>query len=100
MSLRQTKGGEKMAMVHIDVPKVRGKMAERGYTITSLSNELGINRNTLSAYLEAPEKMPYTIISSMAVALCNTANEAASIFFAPDLRKTKDTQAPQTISSA
>lgn len=81
-----------MAMVHIDVPKVRGKMAERGYTITSLSNELGINRNTLSAYLEAPEKIPYIVISGMAVALCDTANEAASIFFAPCLRETKDLQ--------
>lgn len=81
-----------MAMVHIDVPKVRGKMAERGYTITSLSNKLGINRNTLSAYLETPGKMPYTIISGMAVALCDTTNEAATIFFAPDLRETKDAQ--------
>ena len=89
-----------MAMVHIDVPKVRGKMAERGYTITSLSNELGINRNTLSAYLDAPEKMPYTIISGMAAVLCDTSNEAASIFFAPDLRKTKDSDAMSAQSSA
>lgn len=70
-----------MATVNIDIPKVRGKMAERGFTITSLSNRLGINRNTLSAYLENPGKMPYSIVSDMAAALCDTANEATSIFF-------------------
>lgn len=77
-----------MAMVSIDIPKVRGKMAERGYTITSLSEILGINRNTLSTYLEKPEKMPYSVVSDMAVILCETTDEAASIFFAPNLRKT------------
>ena len=77
-----------MPVVHIDVPKVRGKMAERGYTITSLSNHLGINRNTLTNYLESPEKTPYSVLSEMAAVLCDTADEAAKIFFAPCLRKT------------
>lgn len=77
-----------MVMVSIDIPKVRGKMAERGYTITSLSEILGINRNTLSTYLEKPEKMAYSVVSDMAVILCETTDEAASIFFAPNLRKT------------
>lgn len=79
-----------MAMVSIDVPKVRGKMAERGYTITSLSDRLGINRNTLSTYLENPGKTPYSVVSDMAVALCDTADEAVSIFFASGLRNTLD----------
>lgn len=78
-----------MAMICVDIPKVRGKMAERGYTVTSMSNKLGINRNTLAAYLEMPGKMPYKVISGMADALCDTADEAAMIFFAADLRKTK-----------
>lgn len=78
-----------MAIVCIDVPKVRGKMAERGYTITSMSNRLGINRNTLSAYLEKPYKMPYSVISNMADILCDSADEAAAIFFASNLRRTK-----------
>lgn len=69
-----------MAMVSIDVPKVHGKMAEHGYTITSLSDRLGISRNTLSLYFENPGKTPYSVISDMAVALCETADEAASIF--------------------
>ena len=75
-------------MVHVDIPKLRGKMAERGYTITSLSTELGISRNTLSSYLDTPEKIPYSIVSAMADALCETTAEASSIFFVPNLRKT------------
>lgn len=75
-------------MVHIDVPKVRGKMAERGYNLTSMSNHLGISRGTLTSYLETPEKTPYGVVSEMASALCDNMQEAAAIFFAPDLRKT------------
>lgn len=75
-------------MVHIDVPKIRGKMAERGFTITSMAERLGINRNTLTSYLEAPGKMPYEIVVKMADALCDTASEATTIFFAIDLRGT------------
>jgi predicted transcriptional regulator len=73
-------------MVHVDVPKVRGKMAEKGYTITSLSKELEIARPTLSNYLDEPQKMPYLIIDAMARILCDSADEAREIFFAPDLR--------------
>lgn len=75
-------------MVKIDVPRVKGKMAERGFTISSLAEKLGINRNTLSSYLETPEKIPYVIVSAMADALCDTPEEASSIFFAQDLRST------------
>lgn len=80
-----------MAIVCVDIPKVRGKMAERGYNLTSLSDRLGIDRNTLASYLKRPSKMPYKVISNMADALCDTADEAAAIFFAPDLRKMQDT---------
>lgn len=75
-------------MVSIDVAKVKGKMGERGYTITSLSKRLGINRNTLSAYFDNPQKTPYHVLSSMAELLCDNAEEAKSIFFASNLRKT------------
>ncbi len=85
-----------MGVVSVNVSKVRGKMAERGYTITSMSNHLGINRNTLATYLEKPEKMPYGVISEMADALCDTADEARTIFFAPDLRKTKARKCDQS----
>lgn len=68
-------------MFHVDVPKVRGKMAERGYTIGSLSEAVGVNRNTLSGYLENPEKMPYNIVVAMAELLCDTTDEASGVFF-------------------
>ena len=73
-------------MVRVDIPKVKGKMAERGYTITSMAKTLEISRSTLSAYLESPEKIPYSVISRMADILCDNVSEASSIFFAPDLR--------------
>lgn len=73
-------------MIHVDIPKVKGKMAEREFTITSLAKELGISRNTLSSYFDEPQKMPYAIISNMAALLCDTPEEASSIFFAHDLR--------------
>ena len=73
-------------MVHIDVPRVRGKMAERGYTITSLAKKLKIARATLSNYLDDPNKMPYLIIAAMADILCDSTEEAKNIFFAQDLR--------------
>lgn len=75
-------------MACVDVPRVKGKMAERGFTITSLSEKLGIDRNTLSSYLKKPNKMPYEVVSNMASLLCDSADEASSIFFATDLRMT------------
>lgn len=68
-------------MVRVNVDRVRGKMAEKRFTITSLAKILGIDRNTLSAYLENPEKMPYSIVSEMADILCDTIEEAITIFF-------------------
>lgn len=76
-------------MFSVDVPKVKGKMAERGYTNTSLAKELEISRNTLSIYFETPGKMPYGIVVAMAKILCDSGEEATSIFFAHDLRDTK-----------
>lgn len=76
-------------MYSVDTPKIRGKMSERGYTITSLAKQIGINRNTLSSYLEAPENIPYGKLSIMAELLCDTPDEASSIFFNPNLCNTK-----------
>lgn len=77
-----------MAVIHVDVPKVRGKMAEKGYNLTSLSEKLEISRNTMASYLENPGKIPYSTISKLASILCDDNDEAANIFFAADLRKT------------
>lgn len=75
-------------MITINVPKVRGKMAERGIDITALSEQLGVSRNTLSNYLKSPGKMPYNVMANMATILCDNSEEATQIFFANDLRKT------------
>lgn len=76
-------------MYYVDTPKVRGKIYEKGYTITSLAKALGINRNTLSTYLESPESIPYGKLSKMAELLCDTPCEASAIFFSRNLRDTK-----------
>lgn len=73
-------------MIRVDVPKLRGKMAEKGFTITSISDEIGVNRNTFSGYLEHPEKMTYSVIAALAELLCDSYEEACKIFFAQDFR--------------
>lgn len=75
-------------MARVDIPKVRGKMAEKGYTIGSLAEKLEVDRNTMSGYLKNPDKMPYAIVSRMSDLLCDNSEEASSIFFVCDLRET------------
>lgn len=72
-------------MIGVDVNKVRGKMAEKGFTISSLSKSLGINRNTLTSYFDTPEKMPYGIVSGLADTLFDDLNEASRILFCEEL---------------
>lgn len=72
----------------INIPKLRGKMAEKGLTMTSTAESLGISRNTLSAYFEDPGRMPYRIIEGLADLLCEDSKEAGEIFFTPNLRNT------------
>lgn len=79
-------------MYKVDVPRVRGKMAERGYSITSLAQELGVSRNTLSSYLSNPSSIPYNKLSKLAELICDDSCEAASIFFKQSLRFTKENE--------
>lgn len=69
-------------MYTVNIPKVRGKMAEKCYTITDLAKKLNIDRNTLAKYLANPGKMPYNVVAIMADLLCDTRQEAEQIFFA------------------
>ena len=83
-------------MYSVDTPKIRGKMSERGYTITSLAKQIGINRNTLSSYLEAPENIPYGKLSIMAELLCDTPDgekllEADTILLAAGMKADRAT---------
>jgi hypothetical protein len=72
-------------MYQVNVPKVKGKMAEKGYNITTLSHSLGVNRNTLSSYFENPATIPYGKLSLMASILCDDTNECMSLFFTDEL---------------
>lgn len=72
----------------MDVQKIKGKMAERNYSITSFAQALGISRNTLSLYLHSPGKTPFEIVSKMAELLCSGPDEAVQIFFASYFRGT------------
>lgn len=47
-------------MFKININKVKGKMAEKGFNNTSLAKEISISRNTLSSYLNNPEKLLIT----------------------------------------
>ena len=77
-------------MISINVPRVRGKMAEHGYNVTSMATKLNISRMTLAKYLEQPQIMPYHIMTAMATLLCDSNEEATSIFFDGSLRKTQE----------
>lgn len=72
-------------MFYVDIPKVKGKMGERGYTNTALAKTLGISRNTLSSYFSDPSKIPYETLEKLADALFDDAREARSILFAQKL---------------
>ena len=78
LNLRNTKGDE--YMYRVNAPKIRGKMSEKGYTIASIAQGIEVNRNTLAAYLEHPEKIPFGKLLMMADLLCDTLCEAALIF--------------------
>ena len=68
-------------MYRVNAPKIRGKMSEKGYTTASLAQGIEVNRNTLAAYLEHPEKITFGKLLVMADLLCDTLCEAALIFF-------------------
>lgn len=78
-------------MYEINVPKLRGKMTEKNYTISSLANTLGIDRNTLAKYLSIPSKIPYDVMVKIAECVCDSRQEATDIFFCkPTYVKRKD----------
>lgn len=69
----------------VNVPKVRGKMAELGYNNTSFAKALNISRNTLAHYMDDPESIPYGVLHRMADILCDNRTEVMQIFFAENL---------------
>lgn len=68
-------------MYIVNVEKLVGRIAEKGYTKSSFAKEIGIGRDTLRSYLKDYKKIPYEILSKMASVLECNENEAMIIFF-------------------
>ena len=68
-------------MYTIDIPKVKGKITEKGYTRTSFSDKLEVSRTTLANYLKKPDSIPYRKLAMMVNLLCDNDTEILSIFF-------------------
>lgn len=69
-------------MYRVNTSKIKGKMGEKGYNMTTLSKELSIDRNTLRNYFRNPGKMTYETMSNMAMILFDSPEETCQIFFA------------------
>lgn len=72
-------------MFYVDVPKIKGKMAEKGFTNSAFAEELGISRNTLATYFSDPSRIPYEVLERIAETLFENVAEARSILFAQKL---------------
>ena len=72
-------------MYTMDVWELRGRMAARGYNVTSLSEKIGVSRNTLAKYLGHPDMMTYDAIVKIASALNMNETQIVPIFFADEL---------------
>lgn len=72
-------------MFQASASKIRGKMAENGYTITSLAQKMHISRSTMSKYLSFPGKMPVEKFMEMANILFNEIGELTDIFLPKNL---------------
>ncbi len=69
----------------VNRPKIRGLMAEKGYTITTLAQATGLSRDGLSRFLRG-HSPGYRMMKSIAKELGLTSEEAGRIFFDHDLR--------------
>jgi hypothetical protein len=69
----------------VDVWELRGRIAARGHTVTSLAENIGISRNTLAKYLGHPDMMTYNAMSKIIDTLDMDSNQVMAIFFADKL---------------
>ncbi len=79
-------------MFEVNIPKLKGKISERGYNNSTFSQACNIDRNTLTAYMKRPDKIPYHILNLMADVLCETVEEAMNIFFIPKLTQNESSE--------
>lgn len=69
----------------IDVAKIRERMGLLGLSISALAKCMGVSRDTVSSVLHGGVPS-YTVMCKMAEALKFSPEEAALIFFTPNLR--------------
>lgn len=66
----------------MNIPKLRGKMVEMGFSVESLAAEMGIDKSTLYRKLDNGEKFTVGEAQKIKNALDLTNDEASAIFFA------------------
>lgn len=69
----------------INVLKLKGKIAEKGYNIGTIANEIGVDRDTISNILNGKTKPSYPVINGLYYTLQLKPEEATEIFFAKKL---------------
>jgi transcriptional regulator with XRE-family HTH domain len=71
-------------MVVYNYDRLRGRMAEKGFTIKALAKKIGIHSNTLARKLYCESYLNTDEIRNIASALDITANELNDFFFMPN----------------
>lgn len=66
----------------MNIPKLRGKMVEKGYTVETLSGALDIDKSTLYRKLSNGEGFTVGEAQKIKTTLDLTQEEASDIFFA------------------
>lgn len=72
--------------------KLAGKIVEKGYNYGTVANEAGVDRNTISSAIDGKYRPSYKVMNALYYVLELTPDEAVDIFFAKDLRDTKEKQ--------
>ena len=65
----------------MNIPKLKGKIVEKGINVETLAGKLGINRSTLYRKLDASEKFTIGEANKIKAELDLTNEEATEIFF-------------------
>lgn len=65
----------------MNIPKLRGKIVEMGYSVESLAAEIGIDKSTLYRKLDNGEKFTVGEAQKIKAVLDLTSDEAGAIFF-------------------
>lgn len=76
-------------MYSIDVQLQKSKMAYQNYNISSLADEIGVSRGTISNLLKGENKPSYPVINAIYFTLKLTPEEGAAIFLALTYAKRK-----------